>query len=147
LQDLDDRLAVAFRKAVTRRTLLQRCMRFTLATGTAVSLSWKWGVGNAYASNCSYYGTRGTSCYCASTPDCGASLCSNGNVVAYHKRCNAWTQPNSAGQYCWCSERCWTGSPPRWGHYVCCDGWKQAHSGCNYSSGRSPCICLWWVNY
>lgn len=140
---LDDRITAGFRKAVTRRTLLQRCLRFTLAAGTATALTMRW-PSSAYASNCSYYGAVASwGCYCASTPECPGSICNDrGNVIAYHKRCDAWEQPNSRGQYCWCSQTCHHGGPYI-GHYVCCDGYVQAGSGCRRSA--TPCICRWFI--
>lgn len=145
MEDLDDKIAVGFRKAVTRRTLIQRCMRWTLATGTAMSMSLKW-ASSAEASNCSYYGAvPNWGCYCAATTRCQSGICDQGNLTSYHKRCTYWTQGNSVGQFCWCSQTCYQGSTL--GHYVCCDGWKEAASGCNNSAGRTPCICVWWVPY
>jgi hypothetical protein len=138
---VDDRLVVGFRKLVTRRTMLGRVMRWTLGAGTATAVSFKF-ASEAEASNCSYYGAVGTwGCYCAGTANCPSSVCSNGNVVAYHKRCTYWTQPNSVGQYCWCSQTCYQGS--NLGKYVCCDGFVEAASGCNRSG--TPCICRWWI--
>jgi hypothetical protein len=146
LRDLDDRITIGFRKAVTRRTVLQRSLRWTLAAGTAMSVSWKWWVSDAAASNCSYYGVRGSSLYCATTGDCPYDVCTyRGNVISYHKRCDAWTHQTTQENYCWCSQSGWTGANPRYGMYVCCDGWKQrSTNGCAYSSGRTRCICAHW---
>jgi len=140
-RSFDDRLVARFRKMVTRRSLLQRTMRWTLATGMAASASLKFAA-DAEASNCSAIGVVSSwGCYCAPTQRCPSNLCSNGNVVAYHKRCTAWTVPNSKGQYCWCSQTCYQGSSL--GHYVCCDGYVERGSGCRRSG--THCICVWWI--
>lgn len=142
--DLDDRIARSFSRAVTRRTALRRTLRFSLAGGATIS-SWGWWFvpGASAATGCGFYGQQGSSCYCASTPSCPSSVCGSGGEVAdYHKRCNAWTQPNDGGQYCWCSARCNLG-PPGTGKYVCCDGWRETGNGCANTEGgtRHPCIC------
>lgn len=142
MQDLDDKIAIGFRKAVTRRTLIQRCMRWSLAAGTAMSMSLKFAA-DAEASNCSRYGVRSDwGCYCAPTQSCQSTICNSGNVAANHKRCNAWPLQNSAGQYCWCSQSC-VHTPGILAHYVCCDGWREERSGCNDGYLRTPCICRW----
>jgi hypothetical protein len=115
-------------------------MRWGLAAGTALSATWKF-TGEAYAANCSYYGIYNRwGCNCAPTGRCSSSICSSGNCTSGHRRCDYWTQPNSQGQYCWCSNRCYSGSTL--GHYTCCDCYTTSGSGCNRSA--THCICVQW---
>jgi hypothetical protein len=116
-------------------------MRWTLATGAAMSMTLKWPT-EAKASNCNVYGNPGWGCYCANTGICPTSMCPDGNAIVNHRRCDYWVSPNSAGQYCWCSDVCHTAAGT--GHYVCCDGWVQAGTACD-QGGRTRCICLWYI--
>jgi hypothetical protein len=137
--DLDDRFVSHLRQAISRRRLLQRAMTWSLASGIALGTSLEF-ASTAEAGNCSYYGIVGTwGCTCASTANCPS--CSSGNCLSGHKRCTYWTHANSAGQYCWCSNRCYNGSTL--GHYTCCDCWTSSSSSCGHQSG-SPCICRQW---
>jgi hypothetical protein len=129
-------LASAIRRGIERSEFLKRSAAVIVGGSTAVAMFFKSPT-QAYASNCSVYGTVSTwGCFCASTPTC--SGCSNGNCAgSLRKRCTYWTTPNSEGNYCWCSLPCYQGSFQV--RYVCCDCWTGGSGGC--SSGSGTCVC------
>lgn len=136
--DLDDIIAAAFSRAVTRRTLLQRTIRWTLGAGVAASTAWRL-TGTARAQSCGIGQTNEFGCYCASTMGCGSGKCcfdtQNGCCNGATPRCTHWmTQP-----YCWCSITCCIGSHT--GYYSCCDCWQSGTGGCGSANGRTACIC------
>ena len=141
MRELDVLIADAVRSTSTRRGLLARAMRWTVGLSAA-----SVGLGvtsTADAANCSYYGhtsTWGCSCNSA-TADCPGSICgSNGNPASGYRRCDYWTQPNSEGEYCWCSSSCYWGT--QLGYFTCCDGFTTSGSSCSRSG--THCLCPEW---
>jgi len=140
-ETLDDRIATSFTRAVTRRTFLQRSVRWTLAAGGVISASLTFAP-RAKAARCQFTDTE-YGCYCnLSTPTCGSirsgtcsdDYCVNGAVA----RCTRWT----SFPYCWCSTNCCIGSHK--GYFSCCDCWGGGFKdSCNprCACGYTPCLC------
>jgi hypothetical protein len=135
---MEDRLAVSFTRAVTRRTFLQRTMRWTLTAGAAISGALTFAP-RASAARCQFTSTK-WGCYCnLGTPTCGSGKCDNDYCVnGAVARCNYWT----SFPYCWCSTNCCIGSHT--GYFSCCDCWGGGfHDPCTprCACGYTPCIC------
>ena len=130
----DDRLVMAFSRAVTRRTVIRRAFAAALGGSAAVATSLRFpGVASANHSCTLHVSTWG--CYCASTPFCGDALCYYDECVGTAApRCTYW----STFPYCWCSERCTLGC---YGIYSCCDCWKYGQYGQGCGTGNTACIC------
>lgn len=132
---IDDKIALTLSRAVTRRTMLQRTMRWTLAAGAAVGTSLKV-TGVAEAGGCGGRESTHWGCYCASTPSCSVSRCCQSQSVSCcggaDPRCDYW------GAYCWCSPKCCL--KPSYGYYSCCDCWNYGNNG-TCSSGNTRCVC------
>lgn len=130
--EFDDRIAVGFSRAVTRRTFLQRTMRTAIAVGTAGSAALVFSE-TAMAGGCNPGGHVSTwGCTCASTPSCGGRTCAATNDRG---RCDQWSSP-----YCWCSLTC--SSPFGYRFWSCCDCWTNGGSSCGCASacGGSACV-------
>lgn len=136
---IEETIAERVSRAVTRRTLLQRTMRWTLGVGAAAATTWRF-TDAAYAAGCGAPGQIGTwGCYCSGTPGCGSGKCcfdtANACCGGAVPRCDYWTlQP-----YCWCSLTCCIGSSK--GYYSCCDCWPIGGAPCSQSNGRTACMC------
>lgn len=146
------RLVQGYRSQVTRRSFLQKTLRWGLVAGTTLSTLVLEG-GRASAATCSVVGmvpNFGNQCE-TSTPPCDAvhaSHCNNGNCAnTARPRCDYWGpqgtggpggEPN--GQYCWCSTiGCHNGFK---GHWTCCDCWDGPGSGvCGNKNGDISCAC------
>lgn len=138
MTDLDVTIASAVRRSSTRHGFLAKALRLTVASTVAGGYVLSRPE-PANAANCSYYGVSGAwGCECnLDRAACGGSICSNGNCAPNYKRCDYWTQANSQGQYCWCSNTCYNGS--MLGYFTCCDCYTTSGSGCDRSATK--CVC------
>lgn len=139
MSDLDQKLAVAVSRAITRRGFMHKTMRWTLAAGIGAATSWRF-MGAAAAGGCQPGGTYDRwGCYCAGTMGCGADkCCPNQNVPCCNGaqgRCDFWRQ----SPYCWCSLRCCVNG--KRGYYSCCDCWKFGRGSSGCGSGNTKCVC------
>lgn len=133
---LDDRMSVGFSRAVTRRTFLQKTMRWgVVAGGTLAGVVYR--SRPAAAASCQPGGAVSDwGCYCAGTIPCGSDRCTSpGNTCTggAEPRCTYWSSP-----YCWCSLNCCI--KPIYGRFSCCDCWKYGDNG-SCLSGNTRCIC------
>lgn len=131
--EIDDRIAISFSRAVTRRRFLQRSMRTAIAVGAAGSTA-LLAPEVARAGTCSPGGAVGTwGCECASTQSCsGCRTCSE---CGYRGRCDQWSSP-----YCWCSLTCSSAFGYRF--WSCCDCWTNGGSGCGCGSSCGGTACV-----
>jgi hypothetical protein len=137
MKDLDDRIAVGFSRAVTRRRFLKQTMRVSLVGAGVVTGVWN-STGVAHADSCSPGGHVSTwGCYCAGTQGCGSGKCCPNQTQpccnGAKPRCTYWT----SSPYCWCSLNCCINGHK--GYYSCCDCWKYGSTSC--SSGNTYCVC------
>jgi hypothetical protein len=150
-QPIDNRVAVAFSRVVTRRTLLRRGMIVAAGSAAAVAgfprRAFGWG-GVGGPGRCTFH-VNTWGCHCASTPSCGKRHCcdTSGNLFVYDKccgsadpRCNYWGQ----SPHCWCSRTCCLNGTK--GYFSCCDCWKYGNSGGSCRHGSVKCICKGHVN-
>lgn len=134
MEQLDDRIAVAFSRAITRRTVLRRGIGAAFVSAAAVTSSLTW-PSKAKAVACTFT-VNDWGCYCASTPFCGDAYCNNDLCTnGASRRCNYWP----SAPYCWCSQRCYLTS--NCGYYSCCDCWKYGGSCRSGTGGGTACIC------
>lgn len=141
MMDLDARIAETVHRAITRRTFLQRAMRWGLVAGVALSSPFTLFQGRAAAGSCSPGGVISTyGCLCADTQGC-AGCNTNGCAGSLRERCNAWETPDVNGQYCWCSLVCCNGGNR--GFYSCCDCWSGGTDDghCLHAHGGTACVC------
>ena len=132
---LDEKIAVGFARAVTRRRFFRLTLRWALVAGSVASGALTFAP-RASATTCAGNFVNTWNCYCAPTQTC--SGCSGGSCPGcYGPRCTYWTQVYGSG-YCWCSQTCCVGG--LWGHYVCCDYW-QTHIDIDCSIGEGACLC------
>lgn len=140
MQGLDDKIALTFSRAITRRRFLKKSMQAGLATGGALSTSMFFArAARADHSQC-YYQTNAYGCYCNSaTPTC--SQYQTGWCLNYDScpsapawRCNGW----GSYPYCWCSTNCNISGHN--GYYHCCDCWYYG-MGSTCDTGSGACIC------
>jgi hypothetical protein len=142
MNELEDRVAVAFSRTITRSRLFQGAMRWTLGLGTAAATSWSF-TGKASASGCGSGGQVGYwGCYCSlGFPGCGSGKCcfdtQNACCGGAVPNCSTW----SPLPYCWCSLNCCIGSSK--GYYSCCDCWSYGDGDghCDTGGGATWCIC------
>lgn len=143
------RFAEALHGAVTRRSFIEKGLRWGLVVGGS-SAAWLAAMtGKAEAANCSFTGhvdNWGTSC--ASTPKCGSANCQPdggcGGGSGIRKRCNYWVvATGDDNNYCWCSKKSCRNGEHGW--YLCCDCWQgPGGGGCGAQNGDDPCICKTW---
>ena len=136
METFGDRLTATFSRAVTRRTMLQRAMRWGAASAAAGASLTRVGSAQAYA-RCQFHESSG--CYCGPSPGCGTSKCYGDSCTNGAKgRCDAWTTL----PYCWCTAYCHYGQS--YAYYSCCDCWKYGNYG-SCGSGNTRCICWVWI--
>lgn len=116
---LDERVAVAVSRFITRREALQRAGRWFIAAGVTLSTSWMM-TRSAQAAGCSPGGVVGSyNCGCRTqTMRCGNDrCCPNQTGPCCHGaegRCDFW----ATFPYCWCSPGCCESGV--FGYYSCC---------------------------
>lgn len=140
MNELEDKIAASFSRAITRRTILTRAMRWTAAAGAAMSTAWRF-TPNASAAGCGVGHVSNWGCWCAGTPGCGSGKCCFDNAQpccgGAVPRCDRWGVIPS----CWCSLTCCIGSST--GYFSCCDCWSfgDGDNNCHTAGGATACIC------
>jgi hypothetical protein len=141
----EDRIARAFSRGLTRRSIFKRTMRGSLIVGGALAAPLSFAT-RASATSCNGLILPGV-CECEpSTPNCGSigAACTPAGACnpssGLRVRCDAWGKADEQGQYCWCTDTCNYGGGVV-GKKVCCDCWKGGSGGCG-GGGGTKCLCV-----